>query len=317
MGETAITADTYLGMAIPGRLCPNYAHHFTVANGWPTDTTGKKFLAEFQHLPMISFQAQQYDTVEIDLYQTEVSVPPLATREEQTSARHKSNTPRYSYAKVLGKVASTTPTSPAKSLLPVPPNRTAISPLVIPSTNKKYSPSPSGAFRRQPIMQTNSAQRRLDDDLKATAPPAALPVQPPTMDPTMCSILKPNRFDPIKATVHTHEGRAVATDIFMNICSLLAHHSKSRRLMVGGDPLHPDTIIYVREPCNLFRREILNHLPKYATTTTFMPPFLSFMEAMLSPAQIYMNGVYDMKFFTGVFLNSLLSVGAWIWLKTI
>jgi hypothetical protein len=43
-----------------------------------------------------------------------------------------------------------------------------------------------------------------------------------------------------------------------------------------------------------------------------MPPFLSFMEAMLGPAQIYMNGVYDMKFFTGVFLNSLLSVGAWM-----
>jgi hypothetical protein len=89
MGETAITADTYLGMAIPGRLCPNYTHHFTVANGWPTDTNGKKFLAELQHLPMISSQAQQYDPVEIDLYQTEVSVPPLATREEQTSARHK------------------------------------------------------------------------------------------------------------------------------------------------------------------------------------------------------------------------------------
>jgi hypothetical protein len=36
--ESAITADTYLGVALPGRFCPNYAYHFKVVNGWPTDT---------------------------------------------------------------------------------------------------------------------------------------------------------------------------------------------------------------------------------------------------------------------------------------
>jgi hypothetical protein len=35
------------------------------------DTQDKHFLAKFQHLPMISYHAQQYDLVEIDLYQTE------------------------------------------------------------------------------------------------------------------------------------------------------------------------------------------------------------------------------------------------------
>jgi hypothetical protein len=37
-GESAITADTYLGVPIPGRFCPNYAYHFQVVNGRPTDT---------------------------------------------------------------------------------------------------------------------------------------------------------------------------------------------------------------------------------------------------------------------------------------
>jgi hypothetical protein len=37
-GITAITPTTYLGAAIPSRFCPNYAFHFKVTNGWPTDS---------------------------------------------------------------------------------------------------------------------------------------------------------------------------------------------------------------------------------------------------------------------------------------
>jgi hypothetical protein len=89
-------------MAILGRLCPNYDYHFKVANGCPTDTKDKHYVAEFQHLPLISYHARQYDPVEIDLYQTDESVPPLTTRGEQTSARHKSSTTRCSYPKPKG-----------------------------------------------------------------------------------------------------------------------------------------------------------------------------------------------------------------------
>ena len=97
MGTPAITADTYLGMNIPGRFCPNYAHHFAVVYGWPTDSPGNKFLGEFQHLPLISYQARQYDPVDLDLYQSTVTVPPLTTRQERTSAAHKVRTPKFSY----------------------------------------------------------------------------------------------------------------------------------------------------------------------------------------------------------------------------
>jgi hypothetical protein len=81
---------------------------------------------------------------------------------------------------------------------------------------------------------------------------------------------------------------------------------------VGVDLILPESLIYVREPCNLFRREILSHLTKYNATSTYMPPFLSFMEAMLRPVQIYVNGVFDLNFFTGTFLHAFLLVESWM-----
>jgi hypothetical protein len=53
LGASAITADTYLGADIPGRFCPNYAYHFTVVNGWPTDSPGQVFLGVFPHANLI------------------------------------------------------------------------------------------------------------------------------------------------------------------------------------------------------------------------------------------------------------------------
>jgi hypothetical protein len=76
----------------------------------------------------------------------EESVPPLMTREEGTSERHKSNTPQYSYPKTLGAMTTYMPKSPKKLLAQMTPNQTATSPLIIPSMNKKFSPSPIGGM---------------------------------------------------------------------------------------------------------------------------------------------------------------------------
>ena len=163
IGTPAIMADTYLGMEIPGRFCPNYAHYFTVVNGWPTDSTGHKFLGEFQHLPMISYQARQYDPVDLDLYQPTMTVPPLTTREDRTSAAHKVQTPKFSYPQ--GTITPTIPTDTNKMTPTGGQRKTPHSPAItIPSSVKPLTPSPAGS-KRAPQMQTSSAQRRLDDDL--------------------------------------------------------------------------------------------------------------------------------------------------------
>jgi hypothetical protein len=179
----------------------------------------------------------------------------------------------------------------------------------IPLMTKRFSPSPR-APRRVPIMVTGSAQRRLNDDLQEQTNPPAKPLTPPS-DATV-PISKITCFDPLTATVSTAEGRLVATDAFLNICRLLVHHSKRRQLHVGTDVILPESLIYVQEPCNLFRREILSHLTKYTASSTYMPPFLSFVEAMLRPVQIYVNGVFDLNFCTGTFLHAFLSVESWM-----
>jgi hypothetical protein len=100
IGESAITTKTYLGAAIPGRFCPNFAYHFKI-DGWPTDsaetaTTG--FLSEFERLSMISWQAKQHDRIPINLHQLASTVLlPLQTREQLSSAKHKAKTPSYTF----------------------------------------------------------------------------------------------------------------------------------------------------------------------------------------------------------------------------
>jgi hypothetical protein len=303
LGAPAITADTYLGAKIPGRFCPNYAYHFTVVNGWPTDTEDKNFLGEFQHEPIISFQAKQYDPVAIDLHQPNIPVPYITTREERTSAAHKGKTPKYSYPDPAKNTPTASETARGHGMKrKQAPYSPAIS---IPSTVKDYNPSPA-ASRQAPRMQTHTAQRRLEDELAATQ----LPLSPQNNIPT--DISKSKRLDPKDATVSTAEGRAQATDHFLNACRLLAHHSVSKKLKVGSDALYPDSIIYVREPCGLYRREILSHLSKYSASSGFMPQFSSFMEAVLRPAQVHVSGVYDPNFFSGTFLHAFLSVESWM-----
>jgi hypothetical protein len=66
----AIDPTTYFGARLPARFCPNYVYHFKIANGWPTDATRattQGFLHEFEHLPLILWQAQLYDRINVDL----------------------------------------------------------------------------------------------------------------------------------------------------------------------------------------------------------------------------------------------------------
>jgi hypothetical protein len=134
-------------------------------------------------------------------------------------------------------------------------------------------------------------------------------VVPPTnTHPTQPDVTKSKRLDRKDATVYTAEGGAQATDFFLNACRLLAHHYISKTLSVGSDILTPETLIYVWEPCGLYRREILSHLAKYLPSSGFMPQFSSFMEAVLHPTQVHVSGVYDPNFFSGTFLHAFLSM---------
>jgi hypothetical protein len=52
--------------------------------------------------------------------------------------------------------------------------------------------------------------------------------------------------------------------------------------------------------------------PVQPASSGFMPPFSSFTEAILRPAQVHVSGVYNPNFFSGTFLHAFLSVESWM-----
>jgi hypothetical protein len=295
IGESAIVPETYLGAKYPGRFCPNFAHHFQVTNGWPTDTKTTQFLREFHHPHIISSQASQFDPTDIDLHQPQLELTAFQTREELMSETHKKKTPKYTEVKALTPVRP----KPTERLFGRKEQVAQERPLnlEIPTTVKQFSPSPNFLRRLTPTGAGTTIPRRLEDELSAI---------------TNTSSVSGGQFNPVKGTIYTMDGRAIATNIFLNVCRLLAHHSMRILLQVDQVQLPVDAHIFVREPCGLFRRDILANLQKTSSTSDFMPSFLSFVEAMLRPAQIHVSGVYDPNFFSGSFLHAFLSVESWM-----
>ncbi len=68
----------------------------------------------------------------------------------------------------------------------------------------------------------------------------------------------------------------------------------------------------MREPCRLFRTEILKPLQNNLTSTAFLTPFQSFMERNLRRARMELTSICNPLFFTGELLHSLLSVESWM-----
>jgi hypothetical protein len=168
---------------------------------------------------------------------------------------------------------------------------------------KQFSPTPP----RQPGPPTppRRVERRLLDELPSLT---VLPKQPAS------NPVAAYRFNPVVATVYTEEGRTSVPDNFLNCCRLLVHHAPHKQLfdMKYNTPLAPTDLLFVREPCRLFRIEILAPLAKLAVSSGFMAPFQSLMETILHTVQINLLSVYDPHFFSAGFLHSILSVESWM-----
>jgi hypothetical protein len=305
-GAQAITTSTYLGANIPARFCPNFAYHFKVANGWPTDEARTKkgiqsFLHDFEHLPLLSWQAQQHARLDVDLHDlTHPIILPLQTRDERSSAKHKTNTPRASYPSrevPVIDIPDTRPPATPKQDATRPPPFKGLQP---PSEIKRFVPSPQMTLSRPLTMSVAPpAARSLAQEFQRLAP-ASLPTSSA-------------RFDPLHGTIYTHAGRSEANPLFLTCCQLIVHHATSIHLLdpTTKHPLSSDFNILVREPCRLFRSEILK--PLLANPTGhFLSTFQSLVEAILRSAQVNVTSTFAPSFFTASFLHSLYSVDAWM-----
>ncbi len=308
IGEAAITTVTYLGADIPGRFCPNFPYHFKI-DGWPTDSTDSNtqgFLSAFEHMPLISWQAQQHDRIPINLHQVAsmTALLPLQTREQLSSAKHKANTPAYT---MLPKETLPGPSFPPQHTV----TATAAVPTVPPDQQTPQRPSIPAAYRDWTPSPARTAQAPSSAPLPVNRQ-LNLGLQPATTRSILPTPI--SRYNPMTATVYTLEGRAEANDIFINCCRLATHHSTRFFLIdtVTGLGIPPDSSLFVREPCRLFRQEILKPLQQHATLTAFLTPFHSFMDHLLRRARMDLTSLCNPLFFSGEFLQSLFSVESWM-----
>jgi hypothetical protein len=142
IGEPAITHTTYLGAAIPGRFCPNFAYYFQV-DGWPTDLLAPNthgFLHEFEKLSMISLQAQQHDHILVNLHDPHSAASlPLQTKEHLYVNGHSHDGSIHSFPSKGTQSATTGGSRPEQA------NDTPLSPRLrkkLPSGVTAFSPSP-------------------------------------------------------------------------------------------------------------------------------------------------------------------------------
>jgi hypothetical protein len=307
--EPALTASTYLGAQIPARFCPNFVYHFKVANGWPTDAGrpgNERFLHDFEHLPLLSWQAQQHDRLDVDLHDlTHPALQPLQTRDERSSATHKDQTPRASYVpKDIPKLLSSAkgPLDTPRRAAMLPPLFTGLAP---PVETTRYTPSPQVTLPRPlTISAAPLAARSLAQDFQNTAPASTAPA-------SMAVVSR--RFDPIHGSIYTQAGRTEVPIIFVNCCRLIVHHSTRIALLdpTTKHPLSTDFNIFLREPCRLFRSEIVQ--PILASPAgLFLSQFQSLIEAILRSVQVNVPSTFAPSFFTASFLHSLYSVESWM-----
>ena len=141
----------YLGSANPGRFCPNFVYQFKI-DGWPTnptDPTTQGFLLAFEHLPIISWQAQQHDHIPVNLHQVaSMTAPlPLQTREQLSSAKHKANTPTCTLLPPPPLTGPPAPTPQAAAAVAAPPGASGTLLQTpqrshMPASYREFTPSP-------------------------------------------------------------------------------------------------------------------------------------------------------------------------------
>jgi hypothetical protein len=138
----------------------------------------------------------------------------------------------------------------------------------MPAKNKNYTPSPHHTTLSAASVVLPPNHRLILD--------AIIPAKHP-------GTVNVSRYNPLTATIYTDVGRLDVNNIFLNCCRLAAHHTTRFQLtdISTGGLIHSNSHMFVREPCTIFRAEILKPLQSAASSPAFLAPFQSFMEHLL------------------------------------
>ena len=309
-GETAITPASYFGAAIPGRLCPTFAYHFTVGERWPTRQNP---LADLIQAPFLSDRAKDYEPLVIDLYMLT-----LITKDQLSTDAHKRRTPKRTYADLL-QVGSASPVIPAPEQVtdsrprldrPVHPPADELA--AYPNSQPPIYPHHQSDPTLPAITQLYSPQAPLE----APVPPQPRRHPNRSLGQAFANTIAPvaavaKNFDPLTASILTAQGRADATGEFLNCCRLLIHHDPTLALIdsLTGIPLPTKANLFPREPTRHFRRDVLG--PISGSQTGYVPNFFNYVEALMSSKGILVESSYTKSFFTSDRIQALLSIESW------
>jgi hypothetical protein len=136
--------------------------------------------------------------------QTTTVLLPLVTRDQRSSANHRSQTPKSTAVPAHPVVPQATPTIDKPTPSARPPKG-----LVIPAGTKPFTPSPSSTLKQPLTFSAPPTKRDLTDafaganDLPPYPGMAAVPLR---------------RFDPLLASVHTYATRQDAPGVFLTCC---------------------------------------------------------------------------------------------------
>jgi hypothetical protein len=326
VGETAITADSYFGVKLPGRFCPNFAYHFKVANNWPTRPDP---LLDLAKLHTVSIRAQEFDPVLIDLHIDNHPSVSLQTRDQLSTEIHCRSTPRYSTAKVASPSVP-----PAPPVLPGAPTTAAGAP------QATQPPAPGSSYGNPfPLYGPHGVPPLLSQQRGQLPIPATLYSSPAMMHSTFhshgsasqqqhprslfppfgsaasqssgLSIAVARNSDPTDATILTEQGRHEASSEFLHCCRLLVHHDARLHLTDNetGQILAPHANLFPRQPTDYFRRDVLG--PLHSHQKGYQPSVYNYAEALLRHNGIPVESTYAQAFFTAERLRAIYSVDSW------
>jgi hypothetical protein len=333
-GETALTADSYFGVKLPGRFCPNFAYHFKVANNWPTRPDP---LTDLAKIHTVSLRAQDYDPVVIDLHIAQHPVLTLSTRDQLSTDAHRLQTPRFSAALPLqpGAGAPTAGAPPAQA----PGAVSAAAPAPAPPAFGSSQPAasyPGGSYPNPYLLGTHHG------DFLGQHQPPTIPLPPALYSPPAMTASgqqhtpasQPSRqlfapfgsaanssvtalaavarhSDPTQATIITEQGRHEASPEFLHCCRLLVHNDVRVQLTdnVTGQILATHANLFPRQPTLHFRRDVLG--PLFHKMSGYQPSVYNYVEALLSRNGIPVESTYAQSFFTAERLRAIYSVESW------
>ena len=311
--------DTYMGAKLLPELAPNIFYHFKSHGGWPTGTSP---VSDFSRNEIVSFVAQTYETIPIEVHPNRPAPLPsckLVTVAAASALRHQQQTPKYSQAPVDLSQLATSFAPAARVPAPAPAPASPVPGSAASSSINLLSPPKTHSLLKVTEGPTTPAGAKLFVSQVYSPPVSSSKANQPAAVRALSALMAPAQTTAIpkwseilnwKLDSATH--RTECAMEFLHICFLLAHGPAE--LVIDNERnlryLKP-YVLFARGPSELARLRIL------------MPVFSGSHPDQVDPVRTLIQGMIDQQgegiftrsytsqFFQARTLRALLQIPSW------